>query len=83
MHTYLLKKPITVTNTGTAAAPENRSKKVIFKNCAPFTECISKINNTHIDNAKDVDVVMVIHNFIECSNNYSKSSGSLCQYYRD
>ena len=34
------------------------SKWVIFKNCAPFTECISNISNTQIDNAKDIDVVI-------------------------
>ena len=34
------------------------SKWVIFKNCGPFTECISNISNTQIDNAKDIDVVI-------------------------
>ena len=42
-----------VLNKGGAAAPHNRNKKVIFKNCDPFTECISEINNTQVDNAKD------------------------------
>ena len=41
------------------------------------------MNNTHIDNTKDIDVVMPMYNLIECSGNYSKISGSLCQYYRD
>ena len=36
-----------VNNTVAAgAAANNINKKVIFKNCAPFTNCISKINNT-------------------------------------
>ena len=39
-------------------AANNTNKKVIFKNCAPFTNCISEINNTQIDNAKDIDIVM-------------------------
>ena len=68
------------------AAPEaadNNDKKVVFKNCAPFTDCISEINNTQIDNAKNIDVIMPVRNLIEHSNNYSKTSGSLCQYYRD
>ena len=56
------------------------NKKVIFKNCAPFTNCISEINNTQVDNAKDIDTVMSIYNLIEYSNNYSKASGSLWQY---
>ena len=48
-----------------------------------FTDCIIEINHTQIDNAKDVDVVMPMYNLIEYSNNYSKTSGSLWQYYRD
>ena len=78
----LVKGTITVNNTGTAAAPNNRNKKLIFKNYAPFTNCISKINNTQIDNAKDIDIVMPMYNLIEYSDNYSKASGSLCQYYK-
>ena len=49
--------------------------------CAIY--CLSEINNIQIDNAKDIDVVMLIYNLIEYSNNYSKTSGSLWQYYRD
>ena len=41
----LVKGTITVENTETAAAPNNRNKNVIFKNCAPFTDCVRKINN--------------------------------------
>ena len=29
----------------------NANKKVLFKNCAPFTDYISEINNTQINNA--------------------------------
>ena len=49
----------------------------------PFTDCISEINNTQIDNAKYIDVIMPMYNLIKYSNNYSKKSGSLWQYYRD
>ena len=35
------------------AAPNNRNKKVIFKNCAPFTNCINEINNTQVDDSHD------------------------------
>ena len=73
----LVKGNVTVNNTGTAAAPNNTNKKVIFKNCAPFTNCISKINNTQIDNAEYIDIVMPMCNLIEHSDNYSKQSGSL------
>ena len=55
----------------------NTNKKVIFKNCAPFTICISEINNTQVGNAKDLDIVMPMYNLIEHSDNYSKTSGSL------
>ena len=61
-----LKGPITVLNTGTATASSIRNKEVVFKNCAPFTDCICEINNTQIYNAKDNDVVMDIHNLIKC-----------------
>ena len=54
---------ITIPNTGTAAAPNNR--KNIIKNCSPFTDCISKINITQIDNAKNIDTVMSMYNLIE------------------
>ena len=49
----------------------------------PFTDCISEINNTEVDNPKDIDVAMSMYNLIKYSNNYSKTSGGLCQYYRD
>ena len=77
----LVKGNITVNNTANAgASAKNINKKVIFKNCAPFTNCISKINNTKIDNAEYIDIVMLMYSLIEYSNNYSKTSGSLCQY---
>ena len=50
---------------------------MIFKNCAPFADSISEINNTQIDNAKDIDVVMPMYNLIEYNDNYSKTSESL------
>ena len=56
---------ITVLHKGTAAAPNNRNKKVIFKNCAPFTNCISEINDTHLDDAHDIDVVMSMYSLTE------------------
>ena len=56
---------------------------MIFKNCAPFIRCISKINNTEIDNAQYIDIVMSMDNLIEHSDNYSKTSGSLWQYFKE
>ena len=61
---------------------DERHKEIIFKNCVPFTDCISEINNTQIDNAKHIGVVMPMYNLIEYSDNYSKTLGSLWQYYR-
>ena len=76
----LVKGNITVNNTAAdGAAANNTNKKVIFKNCAPFTNCISRINNTEIDNAQYIDIVIPMNNLIEYSDNYSKITGSLWQ----
>ena len=84
---YILAKgTITITgerNDDAARQADERDKGVTFKNCAPFTKCISRINNTDIDNAQDIDIVMPMYNLIEYSDNYSKTSGSLWQYYKD
>ena len=73
-----------VNNTVAAgAAANNINKKVIFKNCAPFTNCISKINNTLTDNAEYIDILMPMYNLIEYIDNYSKTSGSLWQYCKE
>ena len=76
----LVKGTITVNNTAAADADANNTNKiVILKNCAPFTNCISEINHRQADNAKDLDIVMPMHNLIEYSDNYSKTSGRLWQ----
>ena len=84
---YILAKgTITITGEGDNAGErqaDERNKGVTFKNCAPFTKCISRINSTDIDNAHDIDIVMPMYNLIEYSDNYSKTSGSLWQYYKD
>ena len=77
----LVKGNMSVSNTAAeGAAVNNTNKKVIFKNFAPFTNCISKMNNTQIDNAEYIDIVMPMYNLVEYSDNYSKISGSLWQY---
>ena len=76
----LVKGTITITGAGANAGErqaDERDKGVTFKNCAPHTKCISRINNTDIDNAHDIDIVMPMYNLIEYSHNYSKTSGSL------
>ena len=50
---------MTITNTAAQGAGNNAAnKKVIFKNCAPFTNCINRINNAQVDDGRDIDVVM-------------------------
>ena len=82
----LVKGKITITRAGDGAGArraDERYKGVACKNCVPFINCISKISNTQIDNAKDIDIVMPMYNLKEYSDNYAKTSGSLWQYYRD
>ena len=74
----LVEGTITVASTKvTDTSTNNTNKKVTFKNCASFTNRISKINNTQLDNAKDLDIVMPVNNLTEYSRNYAKKSGSL------
>ena len=54
-----------------------------FKNNAPFISCVAKINNILIDSSEHLDIVMPMYNLIEYSKNYSKTTGSLWNYYRD
>ena len=80
------KGTITITGAGDDAAAtqaDERNKEATLKNCAPITTCISRINNTDIGNAHNTDIVMPMYNLIEYSDNYSKTSGSLWQYYKD
>ena len=74
------KQNITVAETSGAGAPvSNTNEKVIFKSCVPFADCISEITNTQIDNAKEIDVIILMYNLVKYSDNYSKTSGSLWQ----
>ena len=70
----------------TVAGGSNASKKnrpLAFKNNAPFIGCISKINNTLIDNSEVLDVAMPMYNLLEYSKNYSKTTVSLWNYCKD
>ena len=81
-----VKGTIAINGIGADAAArqaDERDKVVAFKNCAPFTNCISEINNAQVDNAKDIDIVMPIYNLIEYNDNFAKTTGSLWQYFRD
>ena len=79
---YIAEGTITITDP----KDTNYKKELAFKNNAPIISCTSKINNTFIDNAEGLDIVMPMYiwlNLIEYSKNYSKTSGSLWNYYRD
>ena len=73
---------LNATNTNNANNTAFGEKKLVFKNNAPFINCISKINGVKIDNAEDLDVVMPMYNLLEYSKNYRKTTGSLWNYYR-
>ena len=80
----LVKGNITVHNTAAAEAHVNNTNKtVISKNCAPFTGCISEINNKQVHNAKYIDIALPMYNLIEYSDSYSKTSRGLWQYCKD
>ena len=68
-----IKGTIEVPNTGPAATPNNRNRKVTFKNCAPLINCINEINNTQVDDAHDIDVVMPMNNLIDYGDTFWKN----------
>ena len=79
----IVKGTITAQNKVAQDQPNNAiNNKVIFKNCGSFTNCISRINNTQVDDAHDIDVVMLMDDLIEYSDNYSKISRMLLKHCR-
>ena len=76
---------IVVKGKTTDTNPNNDAsdKKLALRNNAPFLSFISKINNVLTDNTEDLDIVMPMHNLLECSNNYRKTTGSLWNHYKD
>ena len=56
---------------------------VAFKNCAPFTRCVTHVNVENVQTAENLDIIMPMNNLIENSDNYADSSGSLYQFKRD
>ena len=64
-----VKLTVIVPNAAPAAATvHNTNKIVIFKNCAPFTNCIGETNNKQVDDAQGIDIVMSMYNLIEYSD---------------
>ena len=64
-------------------ADVSADSNVAFKNCAPFTRCVTLINDEYVETAENLDIIMPMYNLIEYSDNYSDSSGSLYQFKRD
>ena len=56
---------------------------IAFKNCAPFRRCATHKNDEHVETAENLDIIMLMYNLIEYSDNYADSSGSLYQFKRD
>ena len=65
------------------ATPNNAATQVVFKNCAPFKDCRTEINDTFVDYANFINITMPMYNLIEYSDNYSDTSGNLWQFKRD
>ena len=79
----VVKRTITLTKDADSEFIKVRNRSLAFENNAPFTNCISKINNVLIDNAEDLDVGIPIYNLIEYNKNYIKTTESVRNYYRD
>ena len=73
---------ILVTGDITATGGDANTK-VAFKNCVPFTKWVTHINDEHVANADNLDIVIPMYNLIEYSDNYSDTLGSLWQFRRD
>ena len=73
---FLVTGNITVTTN-------NNATQVAFKSCAPFKDCGTEINDTFIDYADFINIVMPIYNLFEYSGNYSDTSGNLWYFKRD
>ena len=76
----LVKETITITGAGhndAAKRADERNKCVIFKNCVPSIKSIIRINATEVDNAQDIDTIMLMHNLVEYSDNQSKKNVEL------
>ena len=79
------KGTITVSTIGDGAnnIRDKKNRLLTFNNNVPLIPCISKTNGVLIENAEDLDIVMIMNNLLEYSKNYSKTSGSLWNYCRD
>ena len=79
----VVKGDVTLTKATHRDFIDVRNRFLAFTDNASFTNCISKINNILIDNAEDLDIVMPMYNLLEYSKNYSKTTESLWNCYKD
>ena len=68
---------------GIEVADVAANTNVAFKNCAPFTRCVTHINDEHVETAENLDIIVPMYNLIEYSDNYADSSGIVYQFKRD
>ena len=61
----------------------NQNTSIAFKNCSPFTRCVTHLNNEHVETADNLNIIMNMYNLLEYFDNFADSSGSLWQYKRD
>ena len=61
-----------------AATDGDANTRVLFNNCVPITKCITHINDEHADDTNNLDIIILMYNLIEYSDNYSDTSGSSC-----
>ena len=73
---------ILITGNNTAT-PNNAATQVVFKNCAPFEDCRTEINDTFVDYANFINITIPMYNLMEYSDNYFDSSGSLWDFKID
>ena len=73
---------ILVTGKITVTGGDNNTK-VAFKNCAPYNKCRAEINETFVDEADIINILMPMYNLLEYSDNYSDTSESLWNFRRD
>ena len=75
-----LKDPQPINFTGKLENQINANVKLAFKNCAPFRDCRTEINETFVDKTEHINTAMPMYNLIEYSENYSDTSRSLWQF---
>ena len=79
----VVKEEVSVKDNTNNNKIETRNKKLVFKNNALFRSSISKINNSFIGNAEDLEIVMSMYNLLEYSDNYSMTFWKFVNYCRD